>query len=200
MSKTLYIIDDHAMVKNGLKSWLDTYSDWKVIGIYATSQECYDALSSSEHPAIIICDVQLANETGFGIVKNITDQYSDIKCVMYSMYDTAGFVMQALDCGAKGYVSKASSEEELIKCLEAVYADQNYIEAKMQMAQSKIEPILSFLTKQEKRVFEEILKGLSNDEISKELNLSGHSVENYVSRLYDKLGIFSRIDILEKYR
>ena len=70
----------------------------------------------------------------------------------------------------------------------------------MQMAQSKIEPILSFLTKQEKRVFEEILKGLSNDEISKELNLSGHSVENYVSRLYDKLGIFSRIDILEKYR
>ena len=203
MKNTLYIVDDHNMVRNGLKAWLENHTQWHVEKDFASSPECLECLeglSETALPEIIIVDVQLINETGFSLVKQITQKWPQIKCVMYSMYDTTGFVLQAKDSGAKGYISKAAKEEELAYCLEVVQNGGTYLEQYMLEAQNKIDSIVSVLSKQERVIFEALLQEKSNKQICEELFISARTVENYTSRLYAKIGVKNREELIEKYK
>lgn len=202
MKNALYIVDDHSIVRFGLKDWLEANSSWKVINTFTNSAECLGALESTltkDQPEIIIIDVQLIGETGFSLCKKLREQYKDIKCVMYSMYDTPGYILQAKDSGAVGYISKVASEQELVKCLEKVQKGEFYLEQKMIEAQTKLETITNIFSKQERLVFELILQKKSNDDIVDELFISNRTVENYISRIYDKLDVKNRTELLQKY-
>lgn len=202
MENTLFIVDDHSIVRFGLKDWLEGNTKWKVAKVFGKSQECLEELErldSVYYPEIIIIDVQLFGETGFALCKKITEKYDRIKCVMYSMYDTPGYILQAKDSGAKGYVSKISSERELEKCLDVVKAGGIYLEEKMIQAQAKLENVAVILSKQERLIFELLLQSKTNEQISDELFISLRTVENHVSRIYDKLDIKKRADLLEKF-
>ena len=203
MKNVVYIVDDHNMVRNGLKAWLENHTRWRVEKDFACSPECLECLeelSEAALPEIIIVDVQLVNETGFSLVKQITQKWPQIKCVMYSMYDTTGFVLQAKDSGAKGYISKAAKEEELAHCLEVVQNGGTYMEQYMSEAQNKIDSIVSVLSKQERVIFEALLQEKSNKQICDELFISPRTVENYTSRLYSKIGVKNREELIEKFK
>ena len=203
MKNVVYIVDDHNMVRNGLKAWLENHTQWRVEKDFASSSECLECLeglSETALPEIIIVDVQLINETGFSLVKQITQKWPQIKCVMYSMYDTTGFVLQAKDSGAKGYISKAAKEEELAHCLEVVQNGGTYMEQYMTDAQNKIDSIVSVLSKQERVIFEALLQEKSNKQICDELFISPRTVENYTSRLYSKIGVKNREELIEKFK
>ena len=200
---TLYIIDDHSMVRNGLVSWLKENTNWQITGTFPGSAECLDALAKtepSEHPEILIIDIQLVDETGFSLLQTITKNYPEIKCLMYSMYDTAGYILQAKDAGAKGYISKVSSEQELVKALQIIQGGGTYIEPRFESVQKKLEPITSVLTRQERLVFEKLLQGKTNDQIKDELFISAHSVANYVSYIYTLAEVHNRNEFLEKFK
>lgn len=209
MKNILYIVDDHNMVRNGLKAWLEQHTEWRVPKDFASSKECLECLEclntmdaklrEEVFPEIIIVDVQLIDETGFALVKKISENWPDIKCVMYSMFDTTGFVLQAKDSGAKGYISKVAKEEELAHCLEIVQSGGTYIEQYMAEAQNKIDSIVSVLSKQERNIFEAILQEKSNKEICDELFISSRTVENYTSRLYAKIGVKNREELIERF-
>ena len=151
-------------------------------------------------PEIIIVDIQLADETGYSLVQEITKHYKTIKCVMYSMYDSAGYILQAKNSGAKGYVSKVASEEELVHCLEVVQSGGIYLEKEKIEAQQKLEDLTLLFTKQETCILEKLLQGKSNEDISNELFISMHTVENYVSFIYDKTNVKNRAELLEKFK
>ena len=203
MKNVVYIVDDHNMVRNGLKAWLENHTQWRVEKDFACSSECLECLEGLKEtvlPEIIIVDVQLVNETGFSLVKQITQKWPQIKCIMYSMYDTTGFVLQAKDSGAKGYISKVAKEEELVHCLEVVQDGGTYIEQYMAEAQNKIDSIVSILSKQERNIFEALLQEKSNKQICDELFISPRTVENYTSRLYSKIGVKNREELITKFR
>lgn len=208
MKNIVYIVDDHNMVRNGLKSWLETHTQWRVPKDFSSSKECLDCLAclsktlqnEDVFPSIIIVDVQLINETGFSLVKKISEQYPVINCVMYSMYDTAGFILQAKDSGAKGYISKVAKEEELAHCLDVVQDGGTYLEHYMMEAQTKLDSIVSILSKQERAIFEALLQEKSNKQICDELFISSRTVENYTSRLYSKTGVKSRDELIKKFK
>lgn len=204
MKNTLYLIDDHNMVRNGLKAWLESHTQWKILKDFDNGTDCFLYLQSLPEnseliPEIIIVDVQLSGETGFDFVKKIKEKFSQIKIVMYSMYDTAGFVLQAKDCGAKGYISKVAAEEELVQCLNTVQKGGTYLEDYMESAQIKLEEIVSMLSKQEKNIFEALLQGKTNQQICDEFFISTHTVENYTSRIYDKVNVNNREELIEKF-
>ena len=208
MKNIVYIVDDHNMVRNGLKSWLENHTQWRVPKDFSNSRECLDCLvcmsktikNENLFPSIIIVDVQLINETGFSLVQKITELYPSIKCVMYSMYDTAGFILQAKDSGAKGYISKIAKEEELAHCLDVVQDGGTYLEQYMMEAQTKVDSIVSILSKQERVIFEALLQEKSNKQICDELFISSRTVENYTSRLYSKIGVKSRDELIKKFK
>lgn len=208
MNNKLFIVDDHKMLLTGLKYYLEKNTEWKVPHIFTTKRECLEKLSelsadvnkdNTSLPQIIIIDVQLCGESGFSLVQEISKLYKSIKCVMYSMYDTSGYIMQAKNCGAKGYISKVASEEELVKCLEIVQNGGVYIEEKMRKAQEKLNYVEPLLSKQEKRILEKLLQNKTNKQISEELFISVHTVEDYVSDLYDKCDAKNRAELIEKF-
>lgn len=200
---TLCIVDDHKMLQNGIKGWLESNSDLKVTGTFTRSEDCLSFLSTPENvPEIIIIDVQLVNETGFELLKKLNENYPEIKSIMYSMYDTVGYILQAQDLGAKGYISKIASEEELLRCIKTVQNGQTYLEPRFdyENIQKKLEPITSVLTKQELIVFEKMLQGKNNDEITEELFISLHTVRNYVTYIYNLAEVHNRKEFLEKFQ
>lgn len=204
MKNVLYIVDDHNMVRNGLKMWLEKYTEWKAPHDFSNGEDCLKFLEqlSPEHsdfPEIMIIDVQLIGETGFKLAKDINTKFPQIKIVMYSMYDTAGFVLQAKDSGAKAYVSKIANEEELAKCLEIVQSGGTYLEEHMIQTQNKISSVVNILSKQEKNIFKSILQGKTNSQICEEFFLSERTVANYTSRLYAKINVKDREELIEKY-
>ena len=194
----MIIVDDHAMMRNGLRSWLIENTSWKNIRL-ADSIESAKNLLAQEVPEICIIDVQIGNEDGFTLLDFITKNYKTVKCVMYSMFDTPAYVSQAKTLGAKGYVSKASSEGELVNCLVAVSRGETFIDEKMEKSFEKIDEIIRFMTKTERRVFQEILKGKNNAQISEMLDISNHSIECYVSRIYDITGIRNRDQLISHF-
>ncbi len=202
MKNNLFIVDDHSMLKNGLKNYLESNTSWTVSGTFSTGQECLVALKAlKEQPNLIIIDIQLSDgESGFTLVKELKALYPQIKIVMYSMYDTWGFILQARDLGVHGYISKVASDEELVRCLSVVQAGGSYYEKKSESIQSELESITSVLKKQEKVVFEMALQGKTNKQIADELFISLHTVENYISYLIKLAGCKKREELLEKYK
>lgn len=204
MENTLYIVDDHSIVRYGLKDWLENNSKWLVAGSFSASNECLDTLSnlgtkSPLLPEVIIIDVQLIGETGFDLCKKITQTYKNIKCIMYSMYNTSGYILQAMESGAKGYISKIASEQKLLECLTAVRNGETYIEENKRDAQVKLVDAIQGFTKQERIIFEALLQRKSNEQISDDLFISLRTVNNYISRIYDKVDVKNRSELLEKY-
>lgn len=202
MKDTLFIVDDHSIVRHGLKDWLEAHTKWRVINVFANTKDCIDTLikmDKYDYPEIVIIDVQLTGETGFSLCKTIAEKFDRIKVVMYSMYDTPGYILQAKDSGAKGYVSKVATEQELVVCLEKVQQGEIYIEEKMIAAQQKLENVLVIFSKQERLIFEYLLQKKTNEEICNELFISSRTVENYVSRIYDKLDVKNRSELISKY-
>lgn len=204
MENTLFIVDDHSIVRFGLKDWLEQNSQWKVTHTFTGSEDCLKELrsigkKSALLPEILIIDVQLINETGFQLCSKVTSEFPSIKCVMYSMYNTSGYVLQATESGAKGYISKVASEEELLHCLEVVKNGDVYLEDKMRDSQAQLVNIVHSFTNQEKIIFEALLQGKSNVQISEELFISLRTVENYTSRIYDKVDVKKRSELMDKF-
>lgn len=205
MSQNLFIIDDHSMLKKGLSTYLEENTNWSVKGTFSTSKDCLVALrtlgkKNPDFPLIAIVDIQLQEENGFTLVKQLKKEFPELKIVMYSMYDTWGFILQAKDLGVEGYISKVSSDEELVKCLEIVKNDGKYYEKKEESIQNEIDSIVSVLKKQEKIIFEMLLQGKSNTQIKDELFISLHTVENYVSYLLKITSCSNREELIKKYK
>ena len=203
MEKSLFIVDDHNMLLKGLKSYLEENSDWKVSETFTSAGACLSELEKIsrkvDFPQVIIVDVQLGKESGFELVEKITKSLPDIKCLIYSMYDTPGYILQARESGAKGYISKVASEEELLLALETLYRGGEYIEKRIEGVQKKLSGVDSLFSRQEKIIFEKLLQGKSNRQIAEELFISSHSVENYVSFIYDKTSVKNRRELIEKF-
>ncbi len=205
MEKSLFIVDDHNMLLKGLKNYLSENSEWKVLQTFTSAEECLCALGKinsggeGAFPQIIIVDVQLGKESGFELVEKITKGWPDIKCLIYSMYDTPGYILQAKESGAKGYISKVASEDELLLALQTLYEGGQYIEKRMESLQKKLGSVDSLFSRQEKIIFEKLLQGKSNRQIAEELFISSHSVENYVSFIYDKTNVKNRAELLKKF-
>jgi len=204
MKHNLFLVDDHSMLRNGLCSYLNEKTNWNVIGSFSDSKSCLEELNrikglNESFPDVIIVDIQLKNESGFILVENIKNYFPNIKVVIYSMFDTIGFKLQAKDTGANGLISKAASDDELVKCLNHVVNGENYFEENDESIQKELDSIIPFLKPNEKKVFELILQGKTNEQISDELFLGLHTVENYVSYIFNISNCKNRKQLIKKF-
>ena len=192
-TKTLMIVDDHEMILIGLKNFLESKTDWTVAGEARDIDSAKNILQNiSSLPQIIVIDIDLA--------LFVRENYPSMKIIMYTMHDGNDYVLKAKQTKIDGYISKASDSEEFLKCIDAVYKGQKFLENRLKEGQNLIDETLSLLTKRETLIFQEMLNGKTNEEISKVLDLTKHSVEVYVTTIYEKTFCKSRQDFLKKFR
>ena len=201
MTHNLFIVDDHFMLRKGIAAYLEEKTLWRITGTFADSKSCLEELNraKSAFPEIIIIDIQLGKECGFELVSQIKSAFPQIKVVIYSMFDTLGFKLQAKDLGAQGFISKASSDEKLVACLNNVKNGGSYYEENDLSIQKELDSIVPFLKENERRVFELVLQGKNNDQIKDELFLGLHTVENYVSYILNISNCKNRKQMIEKF-
>jgi len=198
-NNTLIIVDDHEMMQIGLKCFIEAKSSFTVINT-AKNIDSVKKILKSKIPQVIIIDVDLDRENGFDLALYIQNNYPSIKIIMYSMHEENDYVLKAKQMKLHGYISKASDSEEFIKCINIVMNGDYYIEERLIENQNIIEETLPLLTKREALIFQEMLKGKTNEEIAKVLKISKHSIEVYATTIYEKTFCKNRNEFLQKYR
>lgn len=199
----LLVVDDHEVVRVGLKALLSAEEDMEVVGEAATAQEA-ERLAAELRPDVVIMDVRLPLESGLEACQTIRRRHPRTRVVMLTSYVSEELVAQALRMGASGYVLKNVDSTELLETIRAAYAGKTVLDpaAACQVmarlgpeASPEEDPSFKELTSRELQIMALVARGKSNREIASILHLSEGTVRNYVSSIMDKLGLRNRIEV-----
>lgn len=215
MEKSIVLVDDHQMIRDGLRILLEQNSDARVAGEASTASQALKLFASlGAPPSASIMDISLPDMDGIELIRELHDAYPSVSFVMYTMHVTSEYVQFALEAGAMAYVSKSSPSRELLLALESVWNGNQYLDSASlrvyldRTIQKKMPPkpvqVKDFfhegLTMQENRVFRLAAQSYSNARIAEELGLQEKTVQNYISMIYQKLGVKDRYELVEYAR
>ncbi|GHT61012.1 DNA-binding response regulator [Spirochaetia bacterium] len=189
-----------ALDKPGDKSPGDK-SPWTIAGEAASLEEARHLLENLRPPPdLIILDISLRDkEWGLELVPWLAAQYGAQKrappVLVYSVYADYAHIKTAFHMGVQGYISKAEGLAELEAAMETVVQGNVYVDKKMMAKLSFVPELIDGLTKREREIFMLVQQGLDNRRIAEQLSLNLRSVENYISRIYDKTGVKTRREL-----
>lgn len=199
------LVDDHPVLRGGLRLLLEAEEDIAVIGEAATGQEAV-SLTESLKPDVVVVDLGLPDISGFEVIKHIRGQEGgkEIGIVVLSMHTRKEFVVRAVEAGADGYVPKSSTHISLIDAIRVVQTGERYLHplAASALMQSYVDEEsdekLRFqeLTNREQEVIRLSVKGFTSREIGEKLIISPKTVDTYRQRAFEKLGIDHRSDLI----
>ena len=192
----LLIIDDHEIVRDGIKTLIEQEYGWHVS--YAVSSlEELPSYSTFEEIDVAILDISLVNGSGFDTLVKIKQQAPYVKCLMLSMYEHVGYISKALELGADGYVTKNAATKELIDALESLEKDENYLSSDLSKKLAFGDKCLtSILTEREKEVFLLLAKGFQPKQIAYHIDTAPKTVMVHRTNIYKKLNVTSQFGLL----
>jgi DNA-binding NarL/FixJ family response regulator len=195
MTITVFLADDHAVVRDGLRFLLEAQPDIKVVGDAANGREAVRRVVQL-CPDVVVLDIAMPELNGIEAARGICRDCPSARIVILSMHSTAEHVFRALQAGALGYLLKESAGIELVNAVRAVHAGRRYLSRKISdtliddyVRHRQAESPLSRLSRREQQVLQLVVEGKSSAEIANTLSLSAKTVETYRSRLMSKLGI-----------
>ena len=201
MSKIrILLVDDHTVIRLGLKLLLERQTDFQVVGEAEDGRKAIQ-LAGELQPDAIVMDVAMPNLNGIEATRQITTALPKIAVVVLSMHSDESYVMRALKAGARGYLLKDSAEADLIQAIRMVVTGKSFFSpavSKMlledyvhNLRQRGIEDSYDLLTPREREVLQLAAEGKSNKESAALLNLSSYTVETHRTNLMGKLGLHS---------
>jgi two-component system invasion response regulator UvrY len=197
----ILIVDDHAVVRRGLKNILSEQPDMKVVGEAGNVDELMDFIGKNECD-IIILDISLPGKSGIDIMKDLRVQYPKLPVLFLSMLPEEQFALRAMKSGASGYLSKGSPTEELVKAIRKIIAGKKYVSQEFaeQLAMGfdpKDERLPhELLSEREFQVLRKLASGKALSQIAVELFLSVKTVATYRARLLEKMNMQSNAELV----
>ena len=192
----LIIVDDHSLVRDGLRARLSVVPGLQVIGEAASGAEAL-ALADADAPDLMLVDVGMRGMNGIELATALRRRHPAIRVLMLSMYDNREYVLSAIRAGARGYVLKESPTEEIIAAISAVWSGGNYFSAQVANLVAQAGASASQLTGREHEVLLLLAHGRSNKLVAKQLAISVHTVETHRLSLRRKLGVDSASELLK---
>lgn len=198
----ILLVDDHEVVRLGLKALLEHHTQFEVVGEAGTAREAIDQVSRLQ-PDVVLMDIRLPGTSGIEACEEITRQFPDTRVIMLTSYAEDEMLFSAIRAGASGYVLKQISSEDLVKALEAVgrgealldpaVTQRVFQEVRRAVKEEEASAFVN-LSQQEKHVLLLVSEGKTNREIAKALFLGEGTVRNYVSSILSKLGVSNRAE------
>ncbi len=199
----LLIVDDHHLVRTGLRNIIDDAGGIQVVG-EASSGETAIQLNRQHKPDVILMDIELPGLSGFETSERILKSSPKVRIVVLTAFTQQPFPARLLDLGAAGYLSKACDAEELLRAIKAVDRGERYIgsEIAQQLAMSLLpgEPMSPFgkLTSRELEVALMFAKGMKANDIAATMSISPKTVATHKYRIYEKVGVDSEVGLLRE--
>ena len=198
----ILLVDDHEVVRLGIRSLLSRYAQFQIVDEADSAQE---AISKAvEHrPDVVVMDVRLPGKSGIEATRDIVDQLPDTKVIMLTSYAEDEILFEAIAAGASGYVLKQIGSGELVRALETIGRGEALLDPavtkkvfdRVREASRKAEnEVFTALTNQEIKILSLLAEGKTNKEIASDVFLSEKTVRNYVSSILSKLSLSTRAE------
>ncbi|MTI64915.1 response regulator transcription factor [Methylophaga sp.] len=199
MTKVI-LVDDHVVVRSGVKRLLEEQPDLQVVAEADTGDDAYK-LYHQHQPDVLLMDMNMADTSGLATLGQIKARFSDAKIIMFTSRPEVVFAIQAISAGAKGYVLKSSTAEEVILAVRQVASGKSYLSSEVAQAialqnlSAEEDPTRS-LTPREFEIFRLLAEGADIDTIADTLKIGQKTVANYQTQLKHKLNIHTPIQLV----
>ncbi|OAV44565.1 response regulator transcription factor [Lewinella sp. 4G2] len=211
----IVLVDDHALVRDGIKSLLEDAENLEVIG------EAGDGAAgvlevTRKQPDLVILDIRMPKMNGIEAVRELKRLGSPVRCLMLSMHDSEEYVLQSIDAGAHGYLMKDANRDEFLKAIHTIMAGDRYFSGDLTdilVRQIMRRPVATVtptpsnaaeervkISKRQQQILQEVVKGASNQEIADQLGLSRRTVETHRYKLMDKLAVGNKRELIDRAR
>lgn len=196
------LVDDHEVVRLGLRALLERHPQFEIVGEAASAREAIEQVVNS-HPDVVVMDIRLPGTSGIEACEEITTRFPETRVLMLTSYAEDEMLFSAIRAGASGYVLKQIGGDELVKALEAVArgealldpaVTQRVFQEVRRAVKEEEASAFAHLSQQEKHVLLLVSEGKTNREIAKLLFLGEGTVRNYVSSILSKLGVSNRAE------
>ena len=197
MTIKVFLLDDHEIVRTGLRSLLEEEEGFAVVGEASTVGEALDRIPPT-HPDVALLDVRLPDGSGIEVCREIRSNSPEIACVMLTSYADDEALFAAVMAGAAGYLLKQVGASNLVEDIRRAADGQSLLDPAMtervleRLQDQSEDPLLASLTPQERKILDLVADGQTNRQIAGTLYLAEKTVKNYVSNLLAKLGMERR--------
>lgn len=207
MRTRVLIVDDHPVFRSGLAGLIDTMNDVALVASVGTAEEAIQVVES-EQPAVVLMDLNLPGRSGIAATREITTQHPSTAVLVVTMVADDDSVLAAVRAGARGYVLKGAPATEIVAALRTVAAGGAVFGAALatrllairEASPAAIDAPGGALTQRETEILDLLARGLNNQQIARNLELSLKTVQNHVSHILDKLHVSDRTAAALKMR
>ena len=192
------LVDDHEVVREGLRAMLDAVEDIEVVGTAATAAEAVRRVGFDD-PEIVVLDVRLPDGSGVEVCREIRERFPEVKVLILTSFADEEALMSAIIAGAAGYVLKRIKGQDLVESIRRVGRGESLLDPDMTerlfrrlRGDEPEDPLLARLSPQERTILEHIAEGQTNRQIAEAMFLAEKTVKNYVSNMLAKMGMHRR--------
>src|SRR5258705_8559721 len=197
MVASFFIVDDHYMVIEGIRSLLQHEKSIEWAGHASNAESCL-AFLKQQQPDVILMDINLPGKSGIDLCKEVKEKYPSVLIIGLSTFNQQSFIQKMMENGASGYVLKNATQEELAAAVAAVMKGKTYLSDEASQALRKnISAEVPVLTRREKEVLELIAAGMTNNEIAKKLFVASTTVDTHRKNLLAKFGVKNTASLMK---
>ncbi len=195
------IVDDHAILRAGVREMLSSEDDLQVVGEAGSAEEALELLNSGQEVDVVVLDITLPGQSGIELLQQLRRDRPELAILVLSMHPERSFAVRLMRAGANGYVPKMIVPEELVKAVRAVGTGHRYITPVVaellasEFASEEDGPVHNKLSERELQVFTRIARGISPAVMANELGLSVKTVSTYRARILEKMSMRSNAEI-----
>jgi DNA-binding NarL/FixJ family response regulator len=204
MSEPIRVVlaDDHAVVRKGIRQFLEEAGDIVVVAEAADGDAALDVIRK-EKPDVAVLDIQMPRRTGVQVTRDVRDERLPVGVLVLTAYDDDPYVQAVLEAGANGYVLKNASSEEIVQAVHTVHEGQMALDPAiarkivshwMSAGQPPLEPAEPHPSPRETDVLKLVARGHTNKAIAARLKISERTVQGHIASLFSKLGVNSRTE------
>lgn len=198
MAITVFLADDHAVVRDGMQALLQSEQDIEVVGTAANGREAVSLIRKLK-PEVVVMDIAMPELNGIEAAAQIKENDPSVRVVILSMHDTSEHIYQALKAGAKGYLIKESAGKEVAAAVRAVSVGRRYLSQRIEekviedyvshRQQAPTKSPLEKLSTRERQILQLVVEGKSSAQVAGVLFISPKTVDTYRSRMMQKLSV-----------
>lgn len=196
----ILLVDDHEIVRQGIRALVETVEDFEVVGEAGTVEDAVKRVGL-DSPDVVVLDVRLPDGSGVEACRDIRSRFPDVKVLMLTSFADEEALMSAIMAGASGFVLKKVNSSELLGAIRKVGEGESLLDTTMteqlfrRLRDGKSEdPVLARLTDRERSILDLVAEGKTNRQIAEEMFLAEKTVKNYVSNLLSKMGMSRRTE------
>jgi DNA-binding NarL/FixJ family response regulator len=204
VSVSVLLVDDHPIVRQGLRNLLESIPEFRVIGEAGDGLQALEMVEKVQ-PQVLVIDVMMPGLTGIEVTQRVKRQWPATKVIILSMQNNEAYVVSALKSGASGYILKDTGPEELVDAIRTVVKGERYLSKQLserlinayvsKVDEAEVDPY-DTLTNREKEILHLVAEGYTNNEIAERLFISPRTAELHRSNVINKLGLKNQVDLV----